>query len=360
MLSYVIRRLLLLVPTLLGTTVVVFLTMGLSPGGVGGPLMDATTGNMKAEEARAVREYMDKRYGLSKPLYVQYLRWLDHISPVGFESNPDQTLGRWRWLKWPDLGTSFSKGRPVVDLVEERLPVTLLLNVLSLPLTYLLAISAGLASARRRGGIIDVTSGWLFLVLWSVPVILGGVLMIGFLANRNYIHVFPTGGLHDTLAGEMPFLPGRGPDRQFTRGYLLDTAWHLVLPVACLSYGGLAVLSRVTRGTVLDNLAADYARTAKAKGLTDGTVLFRHVFRNSLLPLITMGAGVIPGLLGGSLVIESIFSIQGMGLLFIDAVNTRDRELILDQTLVFGVIGLLSYLLTDVLYTVADPRVSFE
>ena len=282
------------------------------------------------------------------------------MSPVGFRFNDDGSFGRFAVLKWPDLGYSPSKQRPVLDLVGEALPVTLLLNAITLPVTHAIAIGSGINAARRRGGPFDVGSAYLFLGLWSVPTILAGVLMIGFLANRHYVQLFPTGGLHDTLADRMPFLPGRLRDGAFTRGWLLDTCWHLCLPVACLSYGGFAFLSRLVRGSMLENLAADYARTARAKGVADRVVLLRHVFRNSLIPLITSSAGLVPGLLSGSLITERIFSLQGMGTLFIDAVQAHDRELILDQALVVGGIGLLSYLAADLLYVVADPRVSFE
>jgi microcin C transport system permease protein len=357
MLSYIIRRVLLLFPTLLGATLVVFMVMGLSPGGVGGDMGDET-GAMKPEEARAQQEYLNRRFGLDKPLMVQYFRWLNHISPLGFETNDDGSMGRFEF-KQPDLGYSWSKGRPVMDLVKEALPITLLLNVIALPITYSVAIMSGIYAARKRGGLFDVTSASIFMALWSVPVILTGVLLIGFLANSQYINIFPTAGLHDTLADSMQFLPSHTA-AGWQRGWLLDACWHLVLPIICLTYAGFAFTSRLTRAAMLENFAADYARTARAKGVAPNTILFRHVFRNSLIPLITSSAGIIPGLLGGALITESIFSIHGMGLLMLEAIRAHDRELVLDQALVVGGLGLLSYLIADILYVVADPRVSYE
>jgi peptide/nickel transport system permease protein len=146
----------------------------------------------------------------------------------------------------------------------------------------------------------------------------------------------------------------------WVRGFLLDRLWHLVLPVICLSYGGFAGLAKLTRTSVLENLLSDYARTARAKGLADGVVLWRHVFRNSLLPLITVAASLLPSLLAGSVIVESIFSIEGMGKLVVEAVQTRDRELVLSITLIGGCLTLLGYLLADILYALADPRVSYE
>ncbi len=360
MLSYIIRRLLLIIPTLLGITMVAFFVMGLSPGGVGGPLMQGAGGGMRAEEARAIREYYSKRYGLDQPLVVQYARWLNQISPAGFKSADEGWPRAARFgLKVPDLGRSFSKGRPVSELMLEAVPLTLLLNALTIPVTYAIAIFTGIYAARKRGGMVDVTTGTLFLALWSVPTIWAGVMLIGFFANRQYFQWFPTGGLHDTLADGMQFLPG-WTAAGFQRGWLLDSLWHLALPVFCLSYGGFAFLSRLTRGAILENLRADYARTARAKGLDERTVLFRHVFRNSLLPLITVAAYILPGLLAGSIIVENIFSIPGMGRLVIDAVYTRDRELVLAETLIAGILGLLSYVMADLLYLVADPRVSYD
>ena len=192
-------------------------------------------------------------------------------------------------FKVPDLGMTNS-GRRVGEVILETLPITILLNALSLPITYLVAIAAGVYAARRRGGWFDLTSGVAFLALWSIPVIWAGTLAISYFASSQYprLHWFPTSGLHAMQADAMPFLPRLNPfaDGGFQRGWLLDATWHLLLPVLCLTYGSFAVMSKVMRGATLDNLSADYVRTARAKGLPDARVLWQHVFRNSLLPLI--------------------------------------------------------------------------
>ena len=146
----------------------------------------------------------------------------------------------------------------------------------------------------------------------------------------------------------------------FVRGFLLDRIWHLILPVICLSYGGFAVLAKLTRASILENLYSDYARTARAKGLDEQDVMWRHVFRNSLLPLITVSAGLLPSLLSGSVIVENIFSINGMGQLAVEAVQFRDRELVLAITWISGLLTLIGYLIADFFYTIADPRVSYE
>lgn len=356
MINYIIRRLLLMVPTLLGITAVVFFVMAMSPGGIGGAELDAQ-GQMTSGE-REVREYYEQRYGLDKPAWVQYVRWLNMISPVGFEVQDDGGLGAFG-LKAPDLGTSFSRHRPVTTLILEALPITLLLNALSIPVVYTIGILSGIITARYRGQLIDVTTGGFFLALWSVPVIWAGVMLIGLLANQQYMQLFPTSGLHDMRADVMPFLPAWN-DAGFQRGWLLDTLWHLVLPVVCLSYTGFAFLSKLARGSLLENLNADFVRTARAKGVSERDVLFRHAFRNSLLALITVAAGILPAMLGGSIIVETIFSLPGMGRLGVDAVWERDRELLLGVTLIIGLVGLLSELIRDICYAIADPRVSYE
>lgn len=353
MLNYVIRRLLLMIPTLIGITALVFFVVASSPGGVGANLITAEFG-MRPEERAAMRKYYNDRYGLDKPLYVQYFKWLNKVSPVGMKQ------GGGFGFKWPDLGESFVRGRPVTGLIKEALPVTLLLNVVSIPITYGIAILTGIYAGRQRGKTFDVVSGTFFLALWSFPIILAGVLAIGFLANTQYIKLFPAAGLHDVLADSMPFLPGRDANGAFQRGWLLDSMWHLALPVICLSYGSFAFLSKLSRGAILENIQADYVRTARAKGVGERQVLFRHVLSNSLIPLITVAAHILPALITGALVVEQIFSIPGMGKLTIDAINTRDRELFLSTTLVAGILGLIGYLLADILYAVADPRVSYE
>lgn len=357
MITYILRRLLLVVPTLIGVTAVVFFTMALSPGGVGGPSLNEG-GEMRADQRQAMRDYYRKRYGTDKPLLVQYGRWLNRVSPIGWKYSDDGSPNGFGF-KIPDMGESMAKRRPVGELYLEAIPVTLILNLVTTPLIYGLSILAGIYAARHRGNLADVGSSSFLLLLNSIPTNWAGVLLIGFLASKQYWYWFPAGGLHHILADSMPFLPRFGA-AGFERGWLLDTMWHLSLPVICLTYGGFAFLTKLTRGSMLDNLSSDFVRTARAKGVDDRTILFRHVFRNSLLPLITVAAGILPGLLAGSVIVESMFSIPGMGKLTVDAIFARDREMVLAGTLVGGIIGLLCRLLADLCYVIADPRVSYE
>ena len=459
MLTYLIRRILLIIPTLLGITILVFSVMASAPGGISA--QGLTHGqDLKPEEKAALLEYYNKRYGLDKPAPIQYLRWLNNVSPIGFVFNDEGEIETFSFTKGSDLGESFNYGRPVSELIKERLPITLLLNVITIPLIYILAIAIGIKAATDRGSSFDVSSNVIMLGLWSVPTMLVGVLLIGFFANSQHWQWFPTGGLSNREALEMPFLPSgfslfsvgkiflfmvagafgmvlfsqwtqrkirtiiavllgfllggwmayTHPDTlllnwillpllggvtlgvmawtdfpllrigglgfigigvgillalmsisdDIERGFLLDRIWHLILPIIALSYGSFAFLAKLVRTSVLENLQMDYARTARAKGVPEEEVLHRHVFRNSLLPLITASAGILPSLLAGSVIVESIFSIDGMGKLSIEAVSGRDKELMLSITLISGFLTLVGYLLADFFYTLVDPRVSYE
>ncbi len=458
MYSYILRRLLLMIPTLLGITLVVFTVMAAAPGGISAQSL--IEGNLEPQAKQAMEEYYNRLYGLDQPAPVQYLRWLNSISPIGFTFDESGSIDGFSLFKGSDLGTSFRYGRSVLDLIEERVPITLLLNVLSLPIIYLLSIAVGVHAATQRGKSFDTSSSIAMLGLWSIPTMLAGVLLIGFFASDQYWQWFPTAGLSDREALDMPFLPHWGSvldvlllmlfmvvgllslvalsqyakrtlrtaimaglggilgfmmasdvnagsgfmsvflggigsvlfgllgftsftalrtssmgflgiflgilfacalmQDEFVRGFLLDRIWHLVLPVLCLTYGGFAFLAKLMRTAMLENLLADYARTARAKGLAERDVLWRHVFRNSLLPLITVSASLLPGLLAGSVIVEAIFSIDGMGKLAVEAVKGRDRELVLSITLISGLLTLFSYLIADLCYAIADPRVSYD
>ncbi len=262
----------------------------------------------------------------------------------------------------PDLGVSFSRGTSVLTLIKQRLPVTLTLNLIAFPIIYLLAIPTGLLSAVQKGRFFDHAVGGLVVAMWSIPVLVSSVLMVGFLANRNQFlgeNHFPTGFTppgHETMA----FLPDRGEGGEFRPGLLLSQIHHMLLPLIALVYPQLAILSKQTRASMLDNFSADYVRTAKAKGVSQSHVVSRHVMRNSLLPLITMFATIFPAMLGGSIIVEKVFDIDGMGSLILEAINLRDRELLLANIMMITCVNLLALLLADILYAVADPRISYS
>jgi peptide/nickel transport system permease protein len=409
MLIYLIRRLLLFIPTLLGATMVIFMLMALAPISIIDVLLPR--GGEQTPGQRAIREqYIQERYGLNKPAPVQYLRWLNNISPLGFDrwrrDDPEVVAAREKeaadrqqhvavlmsqgrnradaeadakanidlgpdagdirldrpMVKSPDLGYSFVQSRPSWDRIREALPVTLTLQAVSLPLALGIAVFTGVQAARFRGGSRDRIVGGLLLALYSIPVIWAATMLVGFLADDKSVRIFPTAGLHSSypLPDSMRFFPGRGANGAFERGYLLDTLWHLVLPVVCLSYGTVAYYSKLTRTALLETLSADFVRTARAKGASDSVVLYRHAFRNSLIPLITVAAGFLPALITGTVVVEYIFGINGMGRLAIEALKAKDQELFLSISVLILLLRLAGNLIADVLYVIADPRVSYD
>jgi peptide/nickel transport system permease protein len=249
-----------------------------------------------------------------------------------------------------DFGDSIQYNKPVADLLKERLPITITMNLISTLVVYLIAIPGGLMAAVKRGKAIDVGWSMMTLALFSMPIIWVGQMLLAVFANpQSKLGWFPAAGAHSTDTSWMPSL-----------GYAGDFLWHMVLPVVCLSYGGFAYLSKLQRASILDNLGLDYVRTARAKGLPERVVMLRHVFRNSLLPMITVSAGIIPGLLGGSVVVEEIFSIKGMGELFVGATGARDLPIVQAVALIGSVITLVCLLLADICYALADPRVAYE
>ncbi|HYE17637.1 MAG TPA: ABC transporter permease [Tepidisphaeraceae bacterium] len=351
MLSYLIRRILLIVPTLIGATALIFFVIELSPINIKASLLSAE-GTIQPGERAAREAYLNKRYGLDKPAPVRYLRWLNRISPLGFRDPPDDWSFR---FKWPDLGDSVKKSRPVGDVIGDALPVTIMMQAIAIPISYTIAILLGIWTAKHRGKVQDVATGTALLAMWSLPVIWVSVMLIGFFTNQHYFKWFPTGELHDKAAAEWSFFPGGG-----TRGWLVDMGWHLILPIVCLAYGNFAYLSKLTRASLLDTMQADFVRTARAKGLGERVVLYRHAFRNSLLPLITVFGSLLPALIVGSVVVERVFSINGMGNLVVEAMQTGDMELFLSVSAITIVLALVGNLLADIGYMAADPRVTYE
>jgi len=327
MAGYILRRIALMVPTLIGMTLMLFVVVRFAPG-------LTTAGGEQGENAKqaraALEEKMKKRLHLDQPLPVQYLMWLR-----------DTATG--------DFGESVQYKKPVIDLIKERLPITLTLNIVSSILVYLIAIPGGMLASVRRGKTFDTAWSFFTLALFSLPIIWVGGMLLAFFSNPKYLGWFPVAGTHATNTDWM------------TAGqYATDFLWHISLPVLCLTYGGFAYLSKIQRAAMLDNLGMDYVRTARAKGLSPAVVMLRHVFRNSLLPMITIFAGILPGLLGGAVVVERIFSIKGMGDLVVTATNARDLPIVQAVAFIASVVTLASLLLADLCYVIADPRVSFE
>ena len=234
--------------------------------------------------------------------------------------------------------------------LRRRLPITLLINIIAFGLIYLIAIPTGVLMAVNRGGRFDVGSNALMLGLWSVPIVLAATIVVGYLTTGGAgPQWFPNHGLSSIDAERLPFF-----------AWLGDRVWHLVLPVICITYGGFAYLAKQMRAAVLDNLTMDYVRTARAKGVSNRSLLLHHVLRNSVLPLITLLATLLPYLIAGSVIIEKIFNIEGMGLFTFRAVMNRDYDVVQAMALVAGVLNMTGILLADIAYALVDPRIGFE
>ena len=331
--TVVIRRGLAACCTMLLLTFAVFALVELSPSAK--PIADG------ASTAEVVPD---------RSLPMRYTRWLGALSPITFAGESPITF------RAPDLGHSSSSGRPVGELVAPALAVTLTLNAITLLIIYLTAIPTGILAATRRGGWFDTVSGGAAVALWATPTMWAGVLAIGFLASDAHLGWFPIAGLHNADADSFRFLPSTSPATGFHRGFLLDSLWHIVLPVACLSLTGFAILAKQTRAAVLENLCAVHVRTAIAKGASSTDVLRRHVLRNSLVPIITLSGALIPQLVSGSVIVEQIFSIPGMGSLVLDAVMERDTELLMANVVVIGCVTIVALLLADLCVRFSDPR----
>ncbi len=321
MASYLFKRLAGMIPLLFGITIISFGMMHLAPGE---PSVVGQEFNPKvsAQDIERLRSY----YGLDKPLYIQYWVWLKKLAVL-------------------DFGQSFSAdGRAVLDKIAERIPVTLWINVLAMLLIIAIAIPIGVASAVRRDSWFDKGMTVFVFVGFAIPSFwLGLLLMIGLGVNLNWL---PISGLHDYSWQQMSFWQQQS-----------DMLKHLILPVFVSAIGGLAGMSRFMRTGMLDVIRADYITTARAMGIPEHTIRYRLALKNAMLPIITLLGLSIPGLIGGSVIVEQLFSLPGMGLLFYESVLSRDYPLVMGITVIGAVLTLLGNLVADLAYAWADPRI---
>lgn len=332
---YFLRRLLLIVPTLLGITVITFAIIRLAPGepaalggssveGAGGVGMEAVA---KTQEIlRAKQELL----GLDKPIWQQYLDWAKRVFTF-------------------DFGNSWSHNRPVTELILDHISPTIQINVLTIIVIYGLSIPLGVGQAVERGGLFDRTTTVGSFLLYASPTYWIGPLLLIYLCNPEHLKLFPVGELNSQFADGLPFF-----------AWLKDRSYHLILPVFCQSYGGLAYLSKQTRASLLENLRADYVRTAVAKGVSPAGAVIVHALRNSLIPLITIAAMILPALIGGSIILENIFSIRGMGYLTFTAILQRDYPVVMATATFAAMLTLAALMLQDLIYAWLDPRVSYD
>ncbi|NLC70719.1 MAG: ABC transporter permease [Desulfuromonadaceae bacterium] len=321
MFFYLLRRVAMMIPLLLGITLITFTVIHLAPG----EPTDIQT-QLNPEASSELQERLRAYYDLDKPLYVQYGRWLGRLVRL-------------------DFGESFSQDhRPVLDKIAERLPVTVFINLLSIMVILGVAIPIGILSAVHQDSPFDrMTTVFVFLG-FATPSFWLALLLMDLFGVR--LGLLPIAGLNSF-----------GFEYLGTGGKILDLLRHLVLPVFISAFGGLAGFSRYVRSNMLEVVRQDYILTARAKGLPERTVILKHALRNALLPIITILGLSVPGLIGGSVIFETIFAIPGMGKLFYDGVMMRDYPLIMGVLVIGAVLTLIGNLLADIGYALADPRI---
>lgn len=322
MLQYLFRRLLGIIPLLFGITLVSFMIIHLAPGK---PTTVEQAFNPKVSQE--VRLKLEKLYGLDKPLHVQYVNWITKLARF-------------------DFGSSFIDNRPVLEKIGERIPLTLTINFLSLALVFSLSIFLGVRSALAPGSFFDRATSSVLFIFFAAPVFWIALLFIQFFSLT--LGLFPVSGI-------------KSLDHEYYSwfGRLADMARHLALPVLVYSLGSFAGVSRYMRSSMLEALAQPFVTAARAKGVGERDVVYKHALRNAILPIITIVGLSIPGLLGGSVILESIFALPGLGRLFFEAVMTRDYPLIMAEVVLGALLTLAGNLCADLAYAFADPRIKY-
>ena len=353
--NYIIKRLLLIPLTLLGILTINFLIIQMAPGGPvehmlakyrgmnvdsSGSLsssaqMNTATSASKYQGARGVPDYLikelEKQFGFDKPVHVRFFNMIKDYATF-------------------DFGKSYYKDKSVWELIKERMPVSVSLGLWSTLIIYLVAIPLGIKKAVRDGTKFDVWTSFAVIVGAAIPVFLFAVFLIVFLAGGTYWQWFPLRGLTSANWDELSW-PAK----------IADYFWHITLPVLTMVIGGFASLTMLTKNSFIDEINKPYVLTAKAKGLTENQVLYGHVFRNAMLIVIAGFPNMlIKMLFTGALLIEVIFSLNGLGLLGYEAIMTRDYPVIFGTLYIFALLGLILKLISDITYSIVDPRINFE
>ena len=356
---YILRRLLLVVPTLLGIILINFIIVQFAPGGpidqivaavTAGPMSTTTSisgggGDSGAGEVTVDTGQSTSTYGLDPALIADLERQFGFDKPAH-----ERFLNMvWNYLQF-DFGESYFQDRPVLGLVIERLPVSISLGLWSLIAIYGISIPLGVAKAVRDGSRFDVWTSTVIFVGYAIPGFLFAILLIVLFAGGNYFDLFPLRGLVSDNWRDLPW-----PEK------VTDYLWHLVLPISALTIGGFATLTMLTKNSFLEEISKQFVLTARAKGLTEHRVLYGHVFRNAMLIVIAGFPAAFVGILfTGSFLIEVIFSLDGLGLLSYEAVVKRDYPILFGTLYVFTLIGLVMHLVGDLTYVLVDPRIDFE
>ncbi len=350
---YILKRLLLMIPTLLGVMLITFIVIQFVPGGpveqmvaqlqgreggieggagAAAPAAAGVGGYRGRQGVDAARvEEIKKLYGFDKPAPERFFQMVGQFARF-------------------DLGKSFFQNKAVSQLIVEKLPVSISLGLWTFLLTYLISVPLGIAKAVRAGTPFDTGTTLLVLLGYSIPSFVLGVVLMVYFAGGTFVQWFPLRGITSTNWEQLSLL-----------GKVADYFWHITLPVLAMVAGGFAVISILVKNSVLEEIRKQYVLTARAKGVAEGKLLWRHVFRNAMIPIMTgFPAAFVGAFFSGALLIETLFSLDGLGLLSYESVIRRDYPVVFGTLFVFTLIGLLTHLIRDLSYVWADPRVKFD
>ncbi|MDH5720015.1 MAG: ABC transporter permease [Spirochaetia bacterium] len=327
--QYILKRILWMIPTFIGIVTITFILVKMRPD----PISMKAFGADGMKETSVSEKYMEdmrKYFGDDKPIHIQYFKIWENILTLNF-------------------GESRINHRPVIEKIKEALPVTLTLNIITIFIVYLISVPLAVFSALKDTSTWDNIVTFFLYFLYSLPSFWTALILLKYFSSGTYFNWFPLSGLTSIGHEEFTFFQK-----------IQDLTWHLILPIIVSVYASFAFLSRFIKSSFMEALRSDYIRTAKAKGLSKRRIVYIHVMRNSLIPLITLMAGILPELFAGSVIIESIFSIPGMGKLAFDSIHNNDHAVIIAVVSISSFLTLLGILLSDIGYTLVDPRISFE
>jgi microcin C transport system permease protein len=344
MLKYFLRRLAILIPTLIGVTIVVFAIINMAPGGPieqriqqmrfsggdgsGAPANSSNLGSTQGV-SNEIMEALKKQYGFDKPVHERYFLWIKNIATLNF-------------------GDSFTYEEPVLDVIVSKFPVSLQFGIISLLLSYLISIPLGILKAIRHGSLFDVSSSFVLFVFYSIPSFMLAILLIVVFSGGSFLEIFPIGGIQSEMYDD---LSGWG---QF-----MDRVYHFTLPLVCYTIGSFTSLTILMKNSLIEEIKKDYIRTARAKGVSEKVVYMKHALRNALIPIVTGLGGFLSVFFAGSLLLETIFQLDGIGLLSYKSVLSRDYNVIMGLVFIQSALFLLGNIISDFAYVLVDPRIDF-
>lgn len=344
MLKYFFRRLAILIPTLIGVTIVVFAIINMAPGGPieqkiqqmrfgagdgGGSQSGSANRGSEQGVSNEIMEALKKQYGFDKPLYERYFLWLKNISTLNF-------------------GESFTYEEPVLDVIVSKFPVSLQFGILSLIISYIISIPLGVVKAIKHGTSFDVASSFILFVFYSIPSFMLAILLIVVFSGGSFWEIFPIGGIQSENFDELSNW------EQF-----VDRVHHFTLPLICYTIGSFTSLTILMKNSLIEEIKKDYIRTARAKGVDEKVVYMKHALRNALIPIVTGLGGFLSVFFAGSVLLETIFQLDGIGLLSYKSILSRDYNVIMGLVFIQSGLFLLGNILSDFAYVLVDPRIDF-